>query len=161
LTLNRELVWVDTWAFEQLFDDFDTGLRTAGAGIDEARQRRFAEDALALYRGPFLPDESEQPSYIACRERVRAKLLRFLARVVRGWEEGGAPEIATEFYLRFIEVDELCEPLYRQLMLCFQRAGIPQEARAAYERLRTLLAARLKTMPSPETQALYGSLKSA
>jgi hypothetical protein len=27
--------------------------------------------------------------------------------------------------------------------------------------LRTLLSARLKTMPSPETQALYGSLKSA
>jgi hypothetical protein len=48
LTLNRELVWVDTWALEQLFDDFDTGLRTAATGIDEARQRRFAEEALAL-----------------------------------------------------------------------------------------------------------------
>jgi LuxR family transcriptional regulator, maltose regulon positive regulatory protein len=161
LTLNKALVWVDTWALDQLFEEFDTALRGTDACGEEALRRSSAEKALELYRGPFLPDESEQPSYIACREQVRARLLRFIARIARGWEEAGAPEMAADCYLRFIEADELCEPLYRQLMLCHQRSGAPVEGVAAYERLRTILSARLKSMPSAETQALYVSLKSA
>ena len=160
LSLNKGLVWVDTWALEQLFDDFDSTLRGADACADEALRREFSEEALALYRGPFLPDESEQPSYIARREQLRARLLRFLARIARGWEEAGAPEAAADCLLRFVEADELCEPLYRQLMLCYQRTGARVEAVAVYERLRTILSARQKLMPSPETQALYASLKS-
>ena len=161
LTFNKALVWVDTWALDQLFEEFDTALRGTDACGDEALRRSSAEKALELYRGPFLPDESEQPSYIACREQVRARLLRFIARIARGWEEAGAPETAADCYLRVIEADELCEPLYRQLMLCHQRSGAPVEGVAAYERLRTILSARLKSMPSAETQTLYASLKSA
>jgi DNA-binding SARP family transcriptional activator len=161
LTLNRALVWVDTWALEQLFDDFDAALRGSDTCSDEALRRQYADEALALYRGPFLPDESEQPSYIACREQLRARLLRFLARLARGWEEARAPEIAADCFLRFIEVDELFEPLHRQLMLCLQRGGATAEATAAYERWRTICSARLKSMPSPETQALYAGLVAA
>ena len=161
LSLNKGLVWVDTWALEQLFDDFDAALRGADACADEALRREFSEKALALYRGPFLPDESEQPSYIARREQLRAKMLRFLARITRGWEETGAPEAAADCLLRFVEADELCEPLYRHLMLCYQRTGARVEAVAVYERLRTILSARQRLMPSPETQALYASLKVA
>jgi ATP/maltotriose-dependent transcriptional regulator MalT/DNA-binding SARP family transcriptional activator len=161
LTLNGTLVWVDVLALEQLFDAFDAALRGSDACTDETQRRQSFEEALELYRGPFLPDESEQPSYIARREQVRARLLRFLARIARGWEEAGAPEVAADCYLRFIEVDELCEPLYRHLMLCLQRNGAIGEAAAAYERLRTVFSARLKSMPSPETQALYAGLRPA
>lgn len=158
LSLNRTLVWVDTWAIEQVFDDFDATLRGANQGTMDEVLNGFVEEVLRLYRGPFLPDESEQPSYIACREQIRARLLRFLAHLSRGWEDAGSPALAAEGYLRCIDVDELCEPLYRQLMLCFQRASAPREAIATYERLRSVLSMRMKTMPSPETQALYASL---
>jgi len=161
LSLNRTLVWVDTWALEQLLDDFDATLRGTTPEAAEPVLRHFAEHALALYRGPFLPDESEQPAYIACREQIRARLLRFVARLARGWEEAGSPMSAAEVYLRCIDVDELCEPFYRQLMLCYQRSGEPGEAIATYERLRTAFAMRMKTMPAAETQALYASLRSA
>lgn len=156
LSLNKARVWVDTWALEALFDGFDAALRAAGAS--EAVLGEYAERMLALYRGPFLPGESEQPAYIACREQIHARLLRFLARLARGWEDAGSPGSAADTYVRCIAVDELCEPLYRQLMLCFQRDGKPGEAVATYERLRTVLATRMRTMPSPETQALYASL---
>lgn len=159
LTLNTALVWVDTWALGRLFDEFDTTLRGMDACTDEAVRRVSTETALQLYRGSFLTDESEQPSFIACREQVRARLLRFLVRVTRGWEQADAPQAAADCLLRFIETDEVYEPLYRQLMLCYQRSGAPIEAIATYERLRTILATRLKQMPSPETQALYASLK--
>ena len=160
LSLNKALVWVDTWALEQLFDDFDSTLRAADRSAAWGVLNEFVEQALRLYRGPFLPGESEQPAYIACREQIRARLLRFLAHVGRGWEEAGSPALAAEAYLRCIDVDELCEPLYLQMMLCLQRGGASHEAIATYERLRTVLSMRMKTMPSPETQALYASLRS-
>jgi DNA-binding SARP family transcriptional activator len=43
-------------------------------------------------------------------------------------------------------------------MLLLQRRGESAEARAVYERLRTVLSTRLKLMPSPETQAVYTAL---
>ena len=160
LSLNKALVWVDTWALDLLFDDFDATLRAGGSGEAQRKLAEFTDRTLALYRGPFLPDESEQPAYIACREQIRARLLRFLARLARGWEEAGTPETAADGYSRCIEVDALCEPLYRQLMLCFQRNGLPGEAIATYERLRSVLSTRMRTMPLPETQALYATLRS-
>ena len=160
LSLSRALVWVDTWALEQLCDDFDAALRGTAPEAAEPVLRHFAEQALALYRGPFLPDESEQPAYIACREQIRARLLRFVARLARGWEEAGSPMSAAEVYLRCIDADELCEPFYRQLMLCYQRSGEPGEAIATYERLRTALSTRMKKMPAAENQALYANLRS-
>jgi hypothetical protein len=44
-------------------------------------------------------------------------------------------------------------------MLCYQRAGDAAEGRAVFERLQTLLAARLKSTPSAETRALYAALE--
>ena len=45
-------------------------------------------------------------------------------------------------------------------MLSYQRRGDHAEALSTYERLRTVLAARLKVTPSPETQAVYTGLLS-
>ncbi len=159
LSLNPALFWVDAWAVEHLTAELDTALRGTNAQAAGPALRALAEELLSLYRGPFLPDESEQPSYIACREQIRSRLLRCLTRVGRSWEEVGRAEAAVDCYLRCIDADELCEAFYRNLMLCYQRQGEPAEALATYERLRTILAARLKIMPAPETQAIYASLR--
>jgi DNA-binding SARP family transcriptional activator len=143
---------------DHLITEFDAVLRDEKTAAAGPALGALAEELLSLYLGPFLPDESEQPSYIACREQIRSRLLRCLTRVGRNWEEAGKPEAAVDCYLRCIDADELCEPIYRNLMLCYQRQGEPAEALATYERLRTILAARLKIMPSPETQAIYAAL---
>lgn len=129
LSVNPALVWVDAWALDQALE---------ANAVDEAVQR---------YRGPFLADETEQPSYIACREQLRGKMMRALSRAPR-----------EELYQKLIDADPLFEAPYRQLMLLHQRAGEAAEARAVYERLRTLLATRLKMMPSAETQSVFASL---
>jgi LuxR family maltose regulon positive regulatory protein len=162
LSLSPALVWVDAWALEQACSAIEEALRApAGAPTEDAGLHALADEALALYRGPFLPDESEQPSYIASREQLRLRLLRCLARLARRWEDAGQPDAAADCYLRLIEADPLFEAPYRNLMLCYQRAGDVVEARSAYERLRTILQARLKASPSPETQAVYASLKAS
>jgi LuxR family maltose regulon positive regulatory protein len=155
LSLNPALFWVDTWAMNDLIAELDTVLRDGATRATGPALRALAGELLALYRGPFLPDESDQPSYIACREQIRARLLRCLARLERGSEDAGRPGDVVDWYLRCIDVDELYEPIYRNLMLCYQRQGGQAEALGTYERLRTILAARLKIMPSPETQAIY------
>ena len=159
LSLEPRLVWVDTWALDQILGELDSALREPRARAEPVL-RALAEEALALYRGPFLPDESEQPSYIACREQIRAKLLRCLTRVARWWEENGMADAAIDCFQRCIDADGLCEAFYRNLMLCYQRRGERAEALATYERLRTALSTRLKVMPSAETQAVYTALLS-
>jgi two-component SAPR family response regulator len=158
LSLNARHFWVDTWALDQLLGELDAALRTARPAGDEPSLRALADELHALYRGPFLPDESEQPAYIACREQIRAKLVRCLARLARHWEDAGASDAAVDCYLRCIDADELCEAFYRNLMLAHQRRGEHLEALSAYERLRAVLSARLKVMPSAETQAVYAGL---
>jgi LuxR family transcriptional regulator, maltose regulon positive regulatory protein len=159
LTLNASLVWVDAWALEQAGTELEEALRLPAGMAADAGLRSLAEEVLALYRGPFLSDETEQPGYIAGREQLRLRLLRALARLARRWEEGGQAEAAADLYLRLIEADPLFEAPYRNLMLSYQRAGEVVEARAAYDRLKTLLAARLKAAPSPETQSVYAALE--
>lgn len=153
LSLNPKLVWLDTWALDQLIAEIDAALREPRPRPDPALHA-LIDEALELYRGPLLPDESEQPSYIGSREQIRAKLLRSVSRATRGWEDAGAHDTAVDCYLRLIDADPLFEAVYRNLMQYHQRHGDLAEARATYERLRVVLATRLKTAPSAETERL-------
>jgi DNA-binding SARP family transcriptional activator len=158
LSLNPARVWLDGWALEQALTELDEALRLPGAERAGSVLEALAAEALSLYCGAFLPDESEQPSYLAYREQVRARLLRSLARLARHHEEQGRRDAAVECYQRLIEADDLFEAPYRYLMQCLQRGGDAGEARNAYERLRTVLSTKRKMLPSAETQALYASL---
>ena len=154
LSLNAALFQVDTWALEHLIDAMEVELRDPST-LAQAVIRRHFDAVLALYLGPFLPDESEQASFIALREQIRARIARALTRSVRRAADPDMLELAEECYLRLIDTDPLCEAFHRGLMQCYQRRGDRIEAIATYERLRTLLATRLGSSPSPETQAAY------
>jgi two-component SAPR family response regulator len=136
----------------------DDALRASRRPIEQTMTIDDLEPIIALYRGPYLPDESEQPSYIATREQVRTKLLHRVARRMRAWEEAGEWDAVADVYLRLIEADDLCEGFYRNLMLCYERSGDHIEALATYERLRITLSARLNSEPSAETQAAIVAL---
>ena len=159
LSLNPTQIWLDTWALEHLLEQIETCLRADDARAADTLLSGLVAELLALYRGPFLPDESEQPAYIARREQLRARVLRAVSRCARRWEETGRHHAAVDCYLRCVQADELCEAFYRNLMLCHQRHGEISEALATYGRLQVLLAARLKSTPSPETQAIHLSLR--
>ena len=71
LSLGAGLVWVDAWALESVMAEFDEVLRDPPGENRIAALQRLVDEAFALYRGPFLPDESEQPGYLAYREQIR------------------------------------------------------------------------------------------
>jgi len=151
LSLNPTMFWVDAWAFDHLAAEIDA---SRDAQSPSAQIQALVGELVALYRGPFLPDEAEQSAYLARREQLRARLLRALAQA---WPADDAPRPNAEVdaYARCVQADELCEAFHRELMLAWLRRGDASRAAATYQHLRTLLAARLRTQPSPETQAVY------
>jgi len=75
LSLNPRCFWVDTWALDRLLVELDDALRDPRPDATAPALRALTDEALGLYRGPFLPDESEQPGYIACREDLAEDLV--------------------------------------------------------------------------------------
>ncbi|MGW4345526.1 BTAD domain-containing putative transcriptional regulator [Streptomyces sp. NPDC004690] len=126
--------------------------RTALAAGDPARAADRLRAALALWRGPALPDLPD-----AHAETARLAELRLTAvqdRVEADLALGGGPELVAE--LRALLADQpLAERLYGQLMRALHAAGRPAEALTVYEDARRALADELGADPSPELSALH------
>ncbi|MET7322457.1 BTAD domain-containing putative transcriptional regulator [Streptomyces sp. NPDC005549] len=142
---------VDSHIFERMCNQG----RTALAAGDHARAAAGLREALALWRGPALPDLPEAPA-----EAARLTELRLTAvqdRVEADLALGGGAELVPE--LRgLLSAHPLSERLYGQLMRALHAGGRSAEALTVYEEARRTLAEQLGTDPSPELSALHGEL---
>ena len=84
-----------------------------------------------------------------------------MSKLARRWEDMEQWDRIIDQYERAIEVDGLCEGLYRQLMLLYQKCGRTPEAVDVYDRRRKTFSALLSANPSPETTAVYQSIRSS
>ncbi len=150
LSLDPRQVWVDAWTFEK-------SLEAADAASGE-EQVRLLERALKLYRGAFLPEETEEAWSVSYRERLRAKFIRYSAQLGAHWAQTGELELAVNCYLRGLEADDLAEELYQGVMRCYQQMNRRAEALAVYRRMRQTLSVILGVKPSPASEALYRAL---
>jgi two-component SAPR family response regulator len=98
LTLDRRFFWIDAWEFEALAAQAE-----AAAAITSVEL--LSERMLALYRGPFMADDTDAASYLPARERMRARLARTMTRVLRHWQESGQGERALGCYERCADAD--------------------------------------------------------
>lgn len=158
LSLDRRLCWVDVWALEQVLDEIDALCRSGRRDAAADTLGRLAQRALALYRGPFMGEDAEEPHFVPLREHLRNRFLRSMGEVGHFLERRGHWDEALEYYQRGLEVDGVAEGLYRRLMLCYRQLGRRAEALEVYTRCRRTLAAALQVEPSPETTALYERL---
>ncbi|MFK4545719.1 putative ATPase/DNA-binding SARP family transcriptional activator [Streptomyces tendae] len=142
---------VDVHIFERLCGEG----RAALAAGDHARAAAGLREALALWRGPALPDLPEVPA-----EADRLTELRLTAvqdRIEADLALGAGPELVPE--LRALSsAHPLSERLYGQLMRALHASGRPAEALTVYEEARRTLAEQLGADPSPELSALHGEL---
>jgi pentatricopeptide repeat protein len=146
VSLDPDRVWTDVRAFEAI------------AGANGMTAFDAASRAAALYRGNFLPEESEQPWSVSLRERLRAKFLGTVDRHGQGLERAGQLDEATAFYLRGLDAEPLAESFYQGLMRCYARQGRHAEALGTYRRLTQMLCVVLGTRPSKATGALAREL---
>ena len=119
------------------------------------------EKAIDLYKGPFLADEIEQSWMISPRERLRSRLIRGLTWLGHYWQDQKEWEKASKPYQHGLEIDDVAEEFYQQLMICYRELGRKAEAISLYERCRKTLSTILGVDPSAKTEGIFKSLNSA
>lgn len=116
------------------------------------------EQALALYRGDLLEEESDAPWALFLREQLRERFLVFVElraeEHIRAKQYAAAAELARRGIVR----SALREPLYRILMRSYAYLGDVAAALQSYERFRLLLGHELGASPTPLTQTLHASI---
>jgi LuxR family transcriptional regulator, maltose regulon positive regulatory protein len=150
VSLNRNLLWVDVWEFE---DELQRAPDPETKDIERIVRLRL------LYPGHFLQHETEKPWALKVRQDLCDRLLRAIRDAARECERARRWEDAARVYRSGIELDSLDEGLYRGLMLCQHELGDHSEALQSYIRCRELLTRFLGVSPSAKTQALYLSVR--
>jgi predicted ATPase/DNA-binding SARP family transcriptional activator len=123
-------------------------------------------NAVDLYRGDFmasfyLPDCPAYEDWIFLeRERLRLNYFKALRLLGSNKIRQGAYPQAIKYYQKIISLDPTNEPAYQELMLIYAALGNQKAAMAQYQLLRQTLKFQLDLMPSPETKALYDSIRS-
>ena len=145
LSFARDVVWLDTWAFDAALD------------ADPPR----VADALALYRGAFLGLETAPPWALALRDRLQARFIRSVLAAGQAHENAGDFTAARALYERALEQDNLAEAIYRRLMICQRETGDAAGALTTYRRCRELLSIVLGRKPAADTEAIRATLDRA
>lgn len=143
LSLNRKICWVDALAFETLL---------------QSDERASIQSALALYRGPFLRDDTAAAWAFSRRDHLHEKFVHHLNRVAKELEAAQDWEGAERWYLRGLDLDDMAESFYQGLLRCHVARGKRPEARRVYDRMSRRLMDRLGMKPSAATTALYQAL---
>ncbi|KOX05895.1 ATP-binding protein [Streptomyces sp. NRRL B-3648] len=139
---------VDAHRFARLAAE-GRGALTAG---DHPRAAALLRDALALWRGPALPDLPDAHADRARLEELRLAVVQ--DRIEAELGTGGGPELVPELRALLRE-RPLDERLYGQLMRALHAAGRPAEALAVFGEARRTLADELGADPSPGLSALH------
>jgi len=156
LSLDPRVCWVDAFAFERLLGIAVSAAETGSGEI----QTDLEEKALGLYRGPFLAEERDRPWTVSMRERLRSRYLTAVRRLGARRMREGQWEKARDCYRKGIDVDNLAEEFYQDLIRCYLADGRNAEALSVYHRLEKTFSS-LGVEPSPKTRDLLKSFCSA
>ncbi|MEE1760195.1 AfsR/SARP family transcriptional regulator [Streptomyces sp. SP18BB07] len=139
---------VDAHRFERLAHEGRTALTTGDHPQAAARLR----EALALWRGPAMPDLPEAYGEVARLDELRLAAVQ--DRIEADLALGGGPELVPELR-SLLAAHPLGERLYGLLMRALHAGGRPAEALGVYETARRALAEELGADPSPDLSALH------
>lgn len=150
LSLDLTRCWVDVLAFDAWCRRDETLSGEPRAATDQL---------LDLYRGQFLPQESDAQWAAPPRDRLRSQFERQVLRLGDRLEAERDHASAMNLYRRAIEIEPLTETFYQRLMRVQAATGAAAEALLTYRRCRDLLSIVLGVMPSKATQQLYERLR--
>jgi pentatricopeptide repeat protein len=155
LRLAAELVWIDAWACEHCLTLAEQML---GQDSGIYRAAELCERALHLYRGPFLPNLTDEPWSYRLRDRLQERLVTIVCEVAKRLAvcEGSARAMRMTRHL--LQVHTRAEEAYRLLMQGYARQGRWTEAMETYRRCETSLA-HVSMTPSLAMQAERAKLR--
>lgn len=146
--------WLDLDAMTELVDEAERRLASGAA----TAARTAATAALALARGPLLPDEPDA-SFVEIERTAAARLSARAHHVgARAALDAGDPGAAAELAERALDHDPFDEEALRLVMTARVQSGRPASALATYARVRAHLADELGVDPSFETETLHTAI---
>ncbi|MGE3977613.1 MAG: BTAD domain-containing putative transcriptional regulator [Nitrospira sp.] len=154
VSLNRQLCWVDALAFQTLLNGTEDS--THRQTKLDARGQRY-EQAIALYRGPFLVGNDSDEWADHSRERLRHQFVQAVQQVSERKKAEGQEEAAVACLKNGLEADPLAEPIYPRLIMLFQAAGRLDDAKTVWTQYRRAVVAAGRE-PSAEMQYLAKNL---
>jgi LuxR family transcriptional regulator, maltose regulon positive regulatory protein len=134
------------------------GQRAARRGQRAAAIAAF-RTAIALYGGPYLPDNMYEDWTVVERERLAMLFNDAAMRLGALLLEEGLAHEAIGLAWRVLENDRAHEEAYRLLMRAHATLGERSTALRLYARCVTMLHDELGVEPLPETTALYNTLR--
>jgi len=140
--------WVDAEAF-----------RAAAADPRTRSDRHACDRALALYRGPLLPEDPYEDWLAAPRDRLAALHRTLLLRGASLHADAGDAARAEELLRAAIAADATDEEASLRLMRLLDDGGAPHRALAQYRALESALRDELDVEPSPEAARLYHDIR--
>lgn len=143
IALDTSQVWSDVPAFKEL------------CASD------LFEQAIALYRGPFLagfslPESAEFEAWTGQERRACEELyLKALTALIEELTAQGEYNAAITYARRYLETDDLAEDVHRRLIELYAATGDRAAALRQFERCVAVLERELGVSPLPETRAAY------
>lgn len=157
VSLNRQVCWVDAMAFQTLLNGTDDSKQRQAQ--PDSRARRY-EQAIALYRRPFLDTEDAYEWADHYRQRLRRQFAQALQHVSEWKTKAGQEEAALTCLEKGLDADPLAEPLYPRLikfLYSLERQDDAKQVLARYHKA-VFMAGR---EPSAEMRAMARSLSSS
>ncbi|MBF0563920.1 MAG: hypothetical protein HQK89_01625 [Nitrospirae bacterium] len=169
VTLNPKFCWVDIWAFDNVIGEIDNiyldatyNGRQNDSRNDSQNDSRTSEEHVRylfgklfhLYKGDFLPNETDESWSILMRERLKGKFIQGGLKLGYWFECSEKWENAIECYRNAIEIDNLNEQFYQRIMACHQKLGQNAEALSIYNVCRNVLLSTFGVKPSPATEEI-------
>jgi len=154
LVLNAHGCWMDVWAFEALIQDAEKAGKAGKAQDLSPQAVEKLNQALTLYRGPFLFHDASQPWAIPLRARLHNRFIHLVGQLGDYWERGKKWKKAEECYQAGLDIDDACEEFYLRLMACLTQQQHFSEARRVYEQCIELLRIKKNAQPGAEIQEL-------
>jgi LuxR family transcriptional regulator, maltose regulon positive regulatory protein len=156
VSLNRERVWIDALEVDRVF----AGAEAALARGDQGAFDQAVKTLGLLYRGQFLPADTDAPWSVSLRERLKAGFVQFVTDYGEQFESSARWDEAADWYRRGLAADDLSESFYQGLMRCYLETSRCAEGLSVFRRMRQILSVTLGIQPSPRSEALHRSLQS-
>ncbi|MBX7251967.1 MAG: hypothetical protein K1X50_08285 [Candidatus Promineofilum sp.] len=146
-------LWLDAERFAGLVAEARAARRQS-----PARALALLEEAVALYKGDYLPDALYETWAAAERERLAVMFLGAADQLAELYLDSRRFEQAVEVAHRLLAADNCWERAYRHLMLAYHRLGNRGQIARTYQRCVQILREELDVAPTEETTALYAEL---
>ncbi len=145
--------WNENFTLRCDFELFETLCLELSA--DRSKRLAILEQALELYRGPFLEKLSSDAWLVPIAAHYHNLYIKAVKEALPLFIELGQAEKAIVFAERAIEIEPYQEEFYRFLMQLLLDSGAPKRAVALYEQLRRLLLDEFGIIPDESTRSIY------